>query len=162
MTVLWGCRQLFHFSWIENLAYFSLSNHANFAASRMACIAHVVTGVCCGEHMRCPCVYCLCLACRVSFSARAPVQSLTHNQSAKDIDTHFKSQIYVDDPAHREQVLILPNALSRPERTTEIKFPSWVGFEPITYWMTVQHVTTELSPLWKGRVRIGNTYSVSH
>ena len=56
-----------------------------------------------------------------------------HNQSAKDIETHFKSQIYVDDPAYREPVLILPNALSKPERTTEIKFPSWVGFEPITY-----------------------------
>ena len=29
-----------------------------------------------GEHMRCPCVYWLCLACRVSFSIRASVQSL--------------------------------------------------------------------------------------
>ena len=30
-----------------------------------------------GWHMRCPCVYCLCLAGQVSFSTRAPVQSLT-------------------------------------------------------------------------------------
>ena len=30
-----------------------------------------------GGHMRCPCGYCLCLAGRVSFSTRAPVQSLT-------------------------------------------------------------------------------------
>ena len=48
-----GCRQLFHFSWSENLAYSSPSNHRNFAASRsmpyMAYIAHVVTGVWCGE-----------------------------------------------------------------------------------------------------------------
>ena len=30
-----------------------------------------------GGHMRCPCAFCLCLAGRVSFSTRAPVQSLT-------------------------------------------------------------------------------------
>ena len=30
-----------------------------------------------GGHMRCSCVYCLCLAGRVSFSTRAPEQSLT-------------------------------------------------------------------------------------
>ena len=33
------------------------------------------------------------------------------------------------------------------ERTTEVKFPPWVGFEPTTSWSTVQRVTTELSPL---------------
>ena len=33
------------------------------------------------------------------------------------------------------------------ERTTEIKFPPWVGFEPTTSWSTVQRVTIELSPL---------------
>ena len=41
--------------------------------------SHVVTGVWCGEVGICdkPCVYCLCLAGRVLFSTRAPVQLLT-------------------------------------------------------------------------------------
>ena len=38
-----------------------------------------------------------------------------HSQSAKDIDTYFKSQLYVEDPDHRKPVLILPNGLSKPE-----------------------------------------------
>ena len=37
-----------------------------------------------------------------------------HSQSAKDIYTYFKSQLYVEDPGHRKLVLILPNGLSRP------------------------------------------------
>ena len=36
---------------------------------------------------------------------------------------------------------------SESEHTTEIKFSSWVGFEPTISWSTVQRVTTELSPL---------------
>ena len=43
--------------------------------------------------MRYPCVYYLCVARRVSFLTRAPVQSLT-SQSAKDIDPYFESQLY--------------------------------------------------------------------
>ena len=39
------------------------------------------------------------------------------------------------------------------ERTTEIKFPPWVGFEPTTSWSTVQRVTTELSPLSITRIQ---------
>ena len=37
-----------------------------------------------------------------------------HNQSAKDIDPYFKSQLYVEDPGYRKPVLILPNGLSKP------------------------------------------------
>ena len=37
-----------------------------------------------------------------------------HSQLAKDIDPYFKSQLYVNDPGHREPVLILPNGLSKP------------------------------------------------
>ena len=37
-----------------------------------------------------------------------------HSQSAKDIDPHFKSQLYVEDPGHRKPVLTLPNGLSKP------------------------------------------------
>ena len=36
-----------------------------------------------------------------------------HSQSTKDIDPYFKSQLYVEDPGHRKQVLILPNGLSK-------------------------------------------------
>ena len=56
------------------------------------------------------------------------------SQSAKDRDPYFKSQLYVEDPGNRKPVLILPNGLCKPgeQRTTEIKFPPWVGFEPTT------------------------------
>ena len=37
-----------------------------------------------------------------------------HSQSAKDIDLHFKSLFYVEDPGHRKPVLIFPNGLSKP------------------------------------------------
>ena len=37
-----------------------------------------------------------------------------HNQSVKDIDTYFKSKLYVTDPGHRKPVLILPIVLSKP------------------------------------------------
>ena len=36
------------------------------------------------------------------------------SQSAKDVDPYFKSQLYVEDPGHRQSVLILPNRLSKP------------------------------------------------
>ena len=38
-----------------------------------------------------------------------------HSQSAKDIDPYLKSRLYVEDPGHRKPVLILPNAMSKPE-----------------------------------------------
>ena len=82
-----------------------------------------------GGHMQCPCVHCLCLAGRVSFSTRAPGQSLTTaNQSAKDIDPYFKSQLHVADPDHSKPVLILPNGSSEPwERAHDRNQISAVG-----------------------------------
>ena len=48
-------------------------------------------------------------------SACAIACAITDNsQSAKDIDQHFKSQLYVEEPGHRKPVLILPNELSKP------------------------------------------------
>ena len=49
-----------------------------------------------------------------------------HSQSTKDIDSYFKSQLYVKDTGHRNPVLILQNGLSKPgeseEHMTEISF----------------------------------------
>ena len=65
--------------------------------------------------MRCPCVYCLCLAGRVSFFFNPSAGAITdHSQSAKEIDPYFKSLLYVEDPGYRKPVLILPNGLSKP------------------------------------------------
>ena len=60
----------------------------------MACTAHVVTVMWCrlGGHVRCPCVYRLPPAHRVSFSTRAPVQSLT-TVNQRRTDPHFRSQL---------------------------------------------------------------------
>ena len=38
-----------------------------------------------------------------------------HSQSAKDIDPHFKSKLFVEVPGHRKPVIILPSGLSKPE-----------------------------------------------
>ena len=67
-----------------------------------------------GGHMRCPCVYCLCLAGRVSFSTRPQVQSLTTVTSTNNIDPHLKFQLYVEDRGHWKPVLIFSNGLSKP------------------------------------------------
>ena len=50
------------------------------------------------------------------------------SQSAKDIDSYVKSQLYVEDPGHRKSVLILPNRLSKPgERAHDRNFNFAVG-----------------------------------
>ena len=36
------------------------------------------------------------------------------SQSATDINSYFKSQLYVEDPDHRKPLIILPNGLSKP------------------------------------------------
>ena len=99
-----------------------------------------------GGHVWCPCMYCLCLACRVSLSTRASVQSLT---TANQRRTYFKFQLYVVDPSHQKPVLILPNGLSKPrERAHDRNLISAVGrIRTTTSWSTVQRVTTGLSPL---------------
>ena len=68
--------------------------------------------------MRCPCVYRLCLAgSGIVFNPSAGAIT-DHSQLAKDIDTYFKSQHYVEDPGHRKPVLILPNRPSKPQEST--------------------------------------------
>ena len=48
--------------------------------------------------MQCPCVYCLCLTGRVSFSTQVSCAITHHSQLAKDIDPYLKSKLYVEDP----------------------------------------------------------------
>ena len=121
LRVKWVCGQLFHFSWSENLAFsssqviivmFFCFLIAACSLPFVAYIVHVVTGVRCYvvQVMRAYampvlcvlfvpfvlvyCVYCLCLARWVSPSARVPVHSLIHSQSAMDRDSYFKSLLY--------------------------------------------------------------------
>ena len=90
-----------------------------FDASRsvpyMAYIAHVVTGVWCGEVGICDARVVLFLSSRSGIVFNPSAGAITdHCQSAKDIDPYFKSHLYVEDPGHRNPVLILPNGLSKP------------------------------------------------
>ena len=49
-----------------------------------------------------------------------------HNQSAKDIDPYFKSQLYAEDPGRRKTVRVLSN--SKPgERVHDRNYISAVG-----------------------------------
>ena len=98
--------------------------------------------------MRSPCIYCLCLAHRLSFSTLATVQSLTTVNQRKNIDPYFKSQLYVEDPGHQKPILISSNGLSKSRERVQDrpKFLPWVEFEPTTSWSTVQRLTDELIP----------------
>ena len=75
----------------------------------MAYIAHVVTGVWCGEvrwAFTMPmCVLLVSSGSGIVFNLGAGAITY-HSQSAKDIDSYFKSQLYVEDPSHRKPVLI--------------------------------------------------------
>ena len=51
-----------------------------------------------------------------------------HSQSAKDIYSYFKSQLYAEEMGHRTPILILSNELSKPgERTHDRNVISAVG-----------------------------------
>ena len=148
--------ELFHFSWSENLAHSSPSNHMWFLGCFSQRALHDVHSPCShrsvvrwGGHMGCSCVYCLCLAGRVSFSTRAPVQSLTTANHKRTLTRILSPSSMWRTPATESQYSFYRMGWVNPEseRTTEIKFPSWVGFVPTTSWSTVQRVTTELSPL---------------
>ena len=82
----------------------------------MAYIAHVVTGMWCGEMGICDARLCvLFVSSRSGIVFNPSADAITdYSQSAKDIDPYFKSQFYVVDPGHRKPVLILPNWLSKP------------------------------------------------
>ena len=48
--------------------------------------------------MRCPCVCCVSSRSGIVFNPSAGAIT-DHSQSAKDIDPHFRSQLYVENPA---------------------------------------------------------------
>ena len=68
-----------------------------------------------------------------------------------DIDPYFKSQLHVEDPSTESQYSVyrMDWVNLQSKRTTEILLLPWAGFELTASWLTVQHVTTELSPLSK-------------
>ena len=91
-----------------------------FPASRsvlyMAYIAHIVTGVWCGEVGICDARACTFVSSRSGIVFNPSAGAITdRRQSAKDVDPYFKSLLYVEDPGHRKPVHILPNWLSKPE-----------------------------------------------
>ena len=103
----------------------------------------------CGGHMRCPCVYCLCLAGGYRFQ---PKRLCNHWSTANQrrTQTRILSPSSVSrTPAIEGQYSFYRMGWLIPEseHTTEIKFPPCVRFEPTTSWSTVQFVTTELPPL---------------
>ena len=96
----------------------------------MAYIAHEVTGVWCGEvGISDTSLFLLFVSSSSGIVFNPSAGAITdHNQSAKNKDPHFKSQLYVKDPGHRKLALILPNALSKPgERSHDRNFISSVG-----------------------------------
>ena len=66
-----------------------------------------------------------------------------HSQSAKDTDTYFKFQLYVDDPGHLKPVLILPNEPSKPEERAQDRntFSAVRGWASITQTLERQLVS---------------------
>ena len=81
----------------------------------MAYMAHVVTGVWCGEVSIWAALCVLFVSSRSGIVFNPSAGAITgHSQSAKDIDPYFKSQLYMKNPSHRKPVLILPNGLSKP------------------------------------------------
>ena len=66
----------------------------------MAYISRVVTGVWCGEVAMCDDSVCvLFVSSRSGIVFNPGASAITdHNQSAKDIDPYFKSQLYAEDP----------------------------------------------------------------
>ena len=86
------------------------------------------------------CMHCVCLKHWLSFSTWVPVQSLIEypipnpNLSAKDTDTYFKSQLYVEDPGPpavdgiRAHNLVIDNLwliIRRPPLLVNFKY--WKG-----------------------------------
>ena len=96
----------------------------------MAYIAHVVTGVWCGDVGICDASACTVWSGIVVNPSAGAITD--HRQSAKDIDPYFKFQLYVEVSGHRKPVLIYRMGRINPEseRTAQIKFPPWVGFQP--------------------------------
>ena len=85
---------------------------ASLSVPYMAYISHVVTGVWCGEVRICDDRVCVrFVSSRSGIVFNPSASAITdHNQSAKDIDPYFKSQLYAEDPGRRKTVRILSNS----------------------------------------------------
>ena len=72
----------------------------------MAYIAHIVTGVWCGDVSICDVhVRVLFLSSRSGIFFNRSAGAITdHSELAKAIDPPFKPQLYVEDPGHRKPV----------------------------------------------------------
>ena len=85
----------------------------------------------------------VCSVCVLHVGCRFQIERrCIHCQSAKNIYSYFKSQLYVEDLGHGKQVLILPNGLSKPGDQARDRNLLWMGFEPTTSRLTVQCLTT--------------------
>ena len=96
----------------------------------MVYLTHEVTGVWCSEVGICDaCVCILFVSSRSGIVFNPSAGAITdHSQSAKVIDSYFKSQLYLEDPCHRKSVLILSIGLSKPgERARDRNLISVVG-----------------------------------
>ena len=83
---------------------------------------HGVHSSCCrrcvvlwSEHMRCPCVYCLCLAGQVLFSTRAPVKSLTTANEQRTYTRILSPSSMWRTPATESQYLFYRMGWVNPE-----------------------------------------------
>ena len=97
----------------------------------MAYIAHVVTGVWCSDVGICDARVCtvLCLAGRISFSTRVPVQSPTTANQRRTL-TRIEFRARCEEPRHRKLVLSFPNGLSEPgERAHDRNFTFCHGWD---------------------------------
>ena len=98
---------------------------ASHSVPYMTYIDHVVTGVWCGGHMQCPCVYCLCSSRSDIVFNRSACAITDHSQSVKDIDPYFKSQLNVENDCHQKLMLNLPNWLSKPRVSARQKLDNF-------------------------------------
>ena len=74
------------------------------------------------------CVYCLCLVRRISASNPSANAITFNNQSAKDIDQYFKTELNAEDSLPPKSELILPNGLCKfGERAHDRNLVSTVG-----------------------------------
>ena len=83
--------------------------------------------------MRCTCV--MLLSSRLDIVFNLSAGAITdRRQPAKDVDPHFKSQLYVEHPGHRQSMFILPNGPSKPRKQAHDRhlISAVEGFEPTT------------------------------
>ena len=84
----------------------------------------------------CACVYCLCLERRISASNPSASAITVNNQSAKDIDQYFKTELHVKDylpSKSRNSFYRMVWVNPESERNAEIYYQPWAGFELTPY-----------------------------